>query len=234
MNDTPPTHGAGEPWFGDLPNHPETSDWPPSPPAPAPLAASSIPAINWRTLLPDDAAEQWYLLDEWVTWLRLEYGLPPTIVPPLWHRHPELVWELSALHLLWLSCFSLGALAQAPVTFHRYFAEARTRLREWVATCGTRLDRDRPTRRTTWPGEAPAPMPPEHDITDRQADFDAFVADDVARRAQDLHDRWAGFDDLDPNDDPGHWFRRVADPEREAPGGEAGACDGTRLRPGPP
>ena len=41
----------------------------------------------------------------------------------------------------------------APLGWHRDFADARQRLRDWVAASGTRLDRDRPTRQTAWPGE---------------------------------------------------------------------------------
>lgn len=37
--------------------------------------------------------------------------------------------------------------ASAPNGWHRDFADARQRLREWVATSGTKLDHDRPIRR---------------------------------------------------------------------------------------
>ncbi len=37
--------------------------------------------------------------------LRRSFGLPPTVVPPLWHRHDELVRELSALHTHWLNAY---------------------------------------------------------------------------------------------------------------------------------
>ena len=65
---------------------------------------------------------------------------------------------------------------------HRDFADARQRLRDWVATSGTRLDRDRPTRQTTWPGEAPAEPVEEVPITDRDEDFVRYVLDEVATR----------------------------------------------------
>jgi hypothetical protein len=45
-----------------------------------------------------------------------------------------------------------------------------------------RLDRDRPTRQTAWPGEAPAEAIDDVLIPDRAADFKAFVNADVARR----------------------------------------------------
>ena len=64
----------------------------------------------------------------------------------------------------------------------RDFAEARHRLREWVALCGTRLDRDRPTRQTAWPGDPVEPNGAEIEIRDRAADFKAFVHADVRRR----------------------------------------------------
>ena len=88
-----------------------------------------------------------------MTWLKTTFGLPPAIVPPYWHRHDELVWELSALHTHWLSCYHETASPSAPIAWMRDFADARFRLRDWVAICGTRLDRDRPTRQTVWPGE---------------------------------------------------------------------------------
>lgn len=131
--------------------------------------------INWRDLTPGDAVEELVALDEWVSWLRVEYGLPAAIIPPLWHRHPELIWELSALHLLWVHCYDSGQDAGAPITFHERFAAARDRLRYWVAASGTRLDRDRPTRVTPWPGEPATEVADEQPIGNRQADFDDFL-----------------------------------------------------------
>ena len=68
------------------------------------------------------------------------------------------------------------------MAWHRDFADARNRLREWVSTSGTKLDRDRPTRLTTWPGELPAESGREIEIEDRDADFIAYVLQDVAAR----------------------------------------------------
>lgn len=146
-----------------------------------------IVPVNWNTLSPDEARAAWTDLNTWVTWLRKAFGLPPTIVPPLWHRHDELVWELSALHTHWLACYDPDASPSAPIAWMRDFADARHRLREWVATCGTRLDRDRPTRHTIWPGEPPEPVATDREITDRAADFAAFVDDDVASRHRKTH-----------------------------------------------
>jgi hypothetical protein len=138
--------------------------------------------INWNLLSADEALVEWLDLNGWVTWLRLSYGLPPTVVPPYWHRHDELVWELSALHTHWLNAYDTEGTPSGPIGWHRDFAEARNRLREWVSTAGCRLDRDRPTRQTTWPGETPIETSPEVVIVDRNADFYQFVADDVAAR----------------------------------------------------
>lgn len=141
-----------------------------------------IVPVNWNALSPEEAHAAWTDLNAWVTWLRKAFGLPPTIIPPLWHRHDELVWELSALHTHWLACYDPDASPSAPVAWMRDFADARHRLREWVAACGTRLDRDRPTRHTIWPGEPPEPVAADREITDRAADFSMFVDDDVASR----------------------------------------------------
>lgn len=140
--------------------------------------------INWRTLSSDAAEHEWLALNEWVNWLRHEFGLPAQIIPPMWHRHPELVWELSALHTRWLGCYDPEQDSAGPISFMTDFAAARIRLRDWVQTSGTRLDRDRPTRVTPWPGEAPAPDSRETPITDRDTDFVEFMMADVARRAE--------------------------------------------------
>lgn len=138
--------------------------------------------VNWNLLTAEEAAGEWVELDKWVTWLRHTYGLPASVVPPFWHRHPELVWELSALHLHWLCAYDPEENGSAPNGWHRDFADARQRLRDWVAACGTRLDRDRATRQTAWPGETPTETIEDIVIPDRAADFRAFVKADVARR----------------------------------------------------
>jgi hypothetical protein len=138
--------------------------------------------INWNLLDAPTAAIEWRDLDMFVTWLKNTFGLPPAIVPPYWHRHDELIWELSALHTHFLACYDDAASPSAPVAWMREFADCRQRLRDWVAICGTRLDRDRPTRQTTWPGEPAAAVAGEVEIADRAADFKKFFHEDVARR----------------------------------------------------
>jgi hypothetical protein len=140
--------------------------------------------INWNLLDAPTAAIEWRDLDAFVTWLKNTFGLPPGIVPPYWHRHDELIWELSALHTHFLACYSETASPSAPVAWMREFADCRQRLREWVAICGTRLDRDRPTRQTAWPGEAASVVDGEIEIVDRAADFTKFVHEDVSRRSR--------------------------------------------------
>jgi hypothetical protein len=139
-------------------------------------------AVNWNLLTSEEADLEWRALDAWVTWLKTTFGLPATIVPPLWHRHDELVWELSALHTHFLSCYEPEASPSAPIAWLRDFAETRHRLREWVALCGTRLDRDRPTRQTPWPGEPTVEPSGEVEISDRVGDFETHVQADLQRR----------------------------------------------------
>lgn len=117
-----------------------------------------------------------------VHWLRRTYGLPASVIPPFWHHHPELLWELSALHLHWLCSYDSEKNGSAPFVWHRDFADARLRLRDWVAGIGTRLDRDRPTRQTAWPGEPPAPPVDDTVIEDRETEFVEFVYAEVAKR----------------------------------------------------
>lgn len=148
----------------------------------APLMAEPPHPINWNLLTAEQAETEWIELNRWVNWLRHSYGLPASTIPPFWHRHPELIWELSALHLHWLSAYDPDQHGSAPFGWHRDFADARNRLHDWVATSGTRLDRDRPTRQTAWPGEPPADPVEEITISDRDADFVAFVVADLERR----------------------------------------------------
>lgn len=148
------------------------------------LVAEPPHPINWNLLTSHDLEQELLELNRWVNWLRTEYGLPASVIPPLWHRHPELLWELSALHLHWLCAYDPNQDGSAPFGWHRDFLDARQRLRDWVATSGTRLDRDRPTRHTIWPGEKPTADSVEQSITDRDADFVQFVLAQVeARRA---------------------------------------------------
>ncbi|GAB6985274.1 hypothetical protein JCM10369A_17980 [Nocardioides pyridinolyticus] len=138
--------------------------------------------INWNLLEADQADAEWRDLDRFVLWLKTAFGLSPAVVPPYWHRHDELIWELSALHLHFLACFDEVASPSAPIAWMRDFADARHRLREWVSICGTRLDRDRPTRQSTWPGERTEMPSGEVEIGDRAVDFEEFVRADVLRR----------------------------------------------------
>jgi hypothetical protein len=140
--------------------------------------------INWDLLTPEDAEREWWVLDDWVTRLRHRYGLPVTIIPPYWHRHPELVWELSALHLHWLGAYDPEQDGSAPISWHADFAAARERLRDWAAGAGTKLDSDRPTRQTVWPGEESIGTPDLSIIENRAEDFAHFVQDDVTARRE--------------------------------------------------
>lgn len=148
------------------------------------VAARPPCPVNWNLLSAEEAEVEWIELNKWVDWLRRTYGLPASVVPPLWHRHPELVWELSALHLHWLCAYDPEQHASAPLGWHHDFGDARQRLHEWVSACGTRLDKDRPTRQTSWPGEEPADPIEDVVIPDRVEDFVKFVVDDVERRRE--------------------------------------------------
>lgn len=138
--------------------------------------------VNWNVLRPAEAAVAWAELDAWVSWLRTAYGISALEIPPLWHRHDELVWELSALHQHWLACYGDGASGSAPLAWHKDFDDARHRLRRWVAACGTQPTTDRPTLVAVWPGDTPREIEPAHPILDRHADFTAMVRDDVRER----------------------------------------------------
>lgn len=147
--------------------------------------------VNWNLLGAEEAQGEWHALNEWVNWLRHTYGLPVTIIPPYWHRHPELVWELSALHLHWLCSYDPEQAGSAAIGWHADFAAAQERLRDWAAIAGTKLDRDRPTRQTVWPGESPAAAQEERPILNRYEDFAQLIEDDVTARRKREEDFYA-------------------------------------------
>lgn len=105
------------------------------------------------------------------------------------------MWELSALHLHWLGAYDPEQNASAPIGWHRDFADARALLREWVAASGTRVDQDRPTRQTSWPGEDPAPPVEDFTIEDRESEFVDFVRAEVAQRRQAEEEYFRHLDD---------------------------------------
>ena len=82
----------------------------------------------------------------------------------------------------------------APLGWHRDFADARERLRYWVTACGTRGDRDRPTRQAAWPGEEPAPTIQDFIFTDRDTEFVEFVIAQVRKRQEAEDDFYASLD----------------------------------------
>jgi hypothetical protein len=84
--------------------------------------------INWNLLTAEEAQVEWLELNAWINWLRHTYGLSVGIIPPLWHRHPELIWELSALRQHWLSAYEPKQHGSAPIGWHRDFADAKQRL----------------------------------------------------------------------------------------------------------
>ncbi|MEU1970803.1 hypothetical protein ABZ477_04040 [Microbacterium sp. NPDC019599] len=148
-------------------------------------ATAGLPRpVNWNLLTAEQAEVEWIELNKWVNWLRRTYGLPASVVPPFWHRHPELVWELSALHLHWLCAYDPDQHASAPIGWHQDFADARQRLHDWVAIAGTRLDKDRPTRLTSWPGEPSTEAVEDVVIPHRDEDFVRFVLEDVMSRRE--------------------------------------------------
>ncbi|WP_130865122.1 hypothetical protein [Acidipropionibacterium timonense] len=165
------THTPG---FDEEPDYDDTQNLIAEPPHP----------VNWNLLTATDLEQELLELNRWVDWLGHTYGLPASVIPPYWHRHPELLWELSALHLHWLCAYDPDQNGSAPLGWHRDFADARQRLRGWVTASGTRLDRDRPTRQTTWPGEEPAEHADETAITDRDQDFVQYVLDEVHPRQE--------------------------------------------------
>lgn len=158
-------------------------DGPPLPGPPHP--------INWNLLATEVAEAEWPELNRWVGWLCTTYGLPGSMVPQLWQRHSELVWERSGLHLRWLGAYDPERNGAVPLGWHRDLADTRQRLWEWVAASGTRLDCDRPSRQRIWRDENHTGTIEDMANVNREEDFMQFVVADVAARRQVVDDLYA-------------------------------------------
>ena len=97
----------------------------------------------WAAQTADDTVVFLEELDLWVGWLTDRYRLDHRIVPACWAQHPELIEELSALHLSWQGSFATTAGHDALLLWHERFAHARTRIADWVARTGCRPDNHR-------------------------------------------------------------------------------------------
>src|SRR5690606_38452767 len=98
-----------------------------------PLIAEPRHPINWNLLRCGGAEAERSEPHRWVAWLRHSGGLPACAIPRAWRMHPELLWERSALRHHWLCTYHPYQNGGAPHGWHRDLADARQRLREWVA-----------------------------------------------------------------------------------------------------
>lgn len=85
---------------------------------------------------PDEQLNALLALDEWVGWLVERYNLDRRAIPPCWANHGELIEELSALRLAWLTAYAQMGPGDGPLAWHERFASARGRLADWAARTG--------------------------------------------------------------------------------------------------
>jgi len=132
---------------------------------------------TWSAMGPMGAENLWRRLATWVGWLRGRYPLAEAL-PSCWWRHPELVEEITALHLAWRAAYSDPTAAlSAPIDWHAHHLPAfLARVRTWGVHC-TDTHRDRPDSLYDPNG------------VDQPAEFDMFVAADARRRQQDATSR---------------------------------------------
>src|SRR6478752_10468324 len=97
--------------------------------------------------------------------LTLSWRCLPDVTPTYW-RNSRAAWPLLCQPTCRIAVLIGRSVSRGtPATtgrhdlgWHRDFVDARQRLRDWVIASGMRLDRDRPTRQTVWPGEEPAAL----------------------------------------------------------------------------
>ena len=103
-----------------------------------------VMAWTWSALGPHGADTLWQRLASWVGWLRGRYPLAEQL-PGCWWRHPEIVEEITALHLAWRAAYSDPAASlTAPIDWHQHHLPAfLARIRAWGVHC-TDTHRERP------------------------------------------------------------------------------------------
>lgn len=84
--------------------------------------------VNWRTLDdPEQIAERWAELRDWVEWFVVRYEIPNSLIPDCWWRHGALVEELSALSTAHAASFDPSDTGYGPVSWHERLTLARAR-----------------------------------------------------------------------------------------------------------
>ena len=133
--------------------------------------------VNWSTLSPLQAAEEWVALRHYVDDLRARYpeDLDHHAVPAAcWFRHPAVMGVLSAIRDFERVAYDPSSPASGAVDWHRAYRDMVALLRTFTANL----------RCTNTEHFASRPVP---SIDDKL--FDEFVAEDIARRRREAIDR---------------------------------------------
>ena len=130
--------------------------------------------IYWPTRDPELVEFDWPSLAAWVRRLRARFPHLIARIPDCWYRHNDLVEALLALRDCERACYTASSPASAAVEWHRAFRDMEARWDGWIKrfTC-------------TVPGKGHPPADPGPQQAD--AEFAAFIEDDLARRATNGH-----------------------------------------------
>ena len=108
VQETPRRHDRGWGWHGEVGLD----------------AVDVMTGWTWSAMGPMGAENLWRRLATWVGWLRGRYPLAEAL-PGCWWRHPELVEEITALHLAWRAAYSdPTASLSAPIDWHAHHLPA--------------------------------------------------------------------------------------------------------------
>ncbi len=130
--------------------------------------------IHWPSLLPDEAAQAWADLRDWVEDLVDRLGLGTRVVPPCWYRHNALVEPLSALRDHERISFAPNGSPNTAVDWFRAVREIEHHLTQASARTQCSINEHRPDPARTWQTD--------------QTQWRTFVAADVRDRQQQLLD----------------------------------------------
>jgi hypothetical protein len=132
--------------------------------------------VHWPSVLPEDAETAWAELRDWVERLVDRYALDARVVPPCWFRHNGHVEALLALRDAERACFDPSTPPSGGMDWFRALWEIEHRLLEWSARTQCSTNDHRPDPHPTWRID--------------EEEWDRFVADDVASRAEHAPEGW--------------------------------------------
>lgn len=119
--------------FGEYADEPaETS---PSSSSPSGLLLNDVTleqVRDWRKISDVEQASIIVKMADWIDWMIQTFMLKPSVIPPCWYEHSDVVQEIYALWRIYLAGYAETDSGSGPLTFLERFYGAQMRLRDLI------------------------------------------------------------------------------------------------------